>query len=220
MPIRINLLAEELHAAEVRRRDPVKRAVVIAVVVVGSAITWYFSLLAQKGLGNASVTRNKEELAAIAEDAERARAALNGVTKLEKRINQLNSLGTNRVLWGTFMNAMQRVVMPDVPLTQLRVSQSYEIETPAPTGRVPLPATATEVINVSITARDYGKASDQLYDRFRKQVMADDWMRQLLADEKGIVFDSFGGPTPDRNSPDKSYVPFTMRMNFKRVERR
>lgn len=220
MPIRINLLAEELHAADVRRRDPVKRAVLLAVVIVGSVVAWYLSLLAQKGLMSSTVGRNKAALTALDENAKRAREALGGVTELEKRINQLNNLATNRVLWGSFLNAMQRVVIPEVRVTQIRVSQSYQIETPPPAGRVPMPATSTELISVSVTARDYGKPTDQMYDRFRQRILADEWMKLHLAEEKGITFDSFGGPTPDREDSSKSFVPFTMRMNFKRIERR
>lgn len=220
MPIRINLLAEELHAAEMRRRDPVKRAVLLAVVIVGSVIAWYLSLLAQKGLKSAAVARNKAELAALEDESKTAREALGGVTELEKRINQLNNLATNRVLWGSFLNAMQKVVLPEVPVTQLRVSQTYDIEPARMNGRVPQPAMSTEFITVTVTARDYGKPAEQLYDRFRQQVLANDLMKQHLDEEKGITFESFGGPTPDRNDASKSFVPFTMRMNFKRVERR
>lgn len=220
MPIRINLLSEELHAAEMRRRDPVKRAVLLAVVIVGSVIAWYLSLLAQKGLKSAAVARNKADLAALEEESKKAREALGGVTELEKRINQLNNLATNQVLWGSFLNAMQVVVLPEVPVTQLRVSQLYDIEPARMNGRVPQPATSTELITVTVTARDYGKPSEQLYDRFRQQVLANDWMKRHLDEEKGITFESFGGPTPDRNDASKSFVPFTMRMNFKRIERR
>lgn len=220
MPIRINLLAEELHAAEMRRRDPVKRAVFVAVVIVGSVIGWYVWLLAQKGLQSAAVSRNKAALAALEEEAAAAREKLSGVTELETRIKQLNNLATNRVLWGAFMNSMQQVVLPEVPVTQLRVSQGYILEAPPSTGRVPMPATSTEKISVAITARDYGKPAEQLYDRFRQQVLADPWMMKHLDESKGITFDSFGGPTPDRKDYSKSYVPFTMRLNFKEIERR
>jgi len=220
MPIRINLLAEEMHAAEMRRRDPVKRAVFVAVVIVGSVVAWYLSLMAQKGLKSVTVSNNKAALAALEEDAKKAREALSGVTELEKRIKQLNTLATNRVLWGTFLNAMQQVVVPDVPVKQLRVTQGYEIEAARMNGRVPQPATSTEIISVTILARDYGRPADQLYDKFRQQVLANEWMRERLDEEKGITFESFGGPTPDRNDSSKSFVPFTMRMNFKRVERR
>jgi hypothetical protein len=220
MPIRINLLAEDLHAAEVRRRDPVKRAVFLAVVVVGSVVAWYLSLMAQKGLKSGTVARNKEALAAIEVDAKAAREALSGVTGLETRIKQLHTLATNRVLWGSFLNAMQQVVVPEVPLMQMRVYQNYQIEAARMDGRVPQPAKSTEIISIAITARDYGKPSDQLYDRFRQQVLGNDWLKSRLDDERGITFESFGGPTPDRNDASKSFVPFTMRMNFKRVERR
>ena len=43
MPIRINLLNEELAAEELRRRDPVKRAIFIGIFLVALSLVWFSS---------------------------------------------------------------------------------------------------------------------------------------------------------------------------------
>lgn len=223
MPIRINLLAEQLHEADVRRRDPVKRAIAVAVLIGASVIGWYGWLLTQKVVLGRTLAKNKEAIVAIEADAAEAREALGGVTKLEKRIHSLNSLATNRVLWAEFLNALQEVALADVPVNEMRISQGYSIERPPSKGRLPMPATSTELISVTIKARDYGSSADQLYNKFGEALRANEWIGARLDGEganKGIAFDSFGAPTPDRDNPDRSFLPFTLKINFKKVERR
>lgn len=218
MPIRINLLAEEQHEAELRRRDPVKRAVTVAAVIVACVVGYYAWLLTQKGLKSAAVDKNKQALTAIEADAAVAREALSGVTELEKRIHALNNLSTNRVLWGTFMNALQQVAMKEVPVSQFRVIQDYRIDRPPPQGKIPMPATAIQQISVGITARDYGRPQQQLYNQFRQKMLGHEWLKEQLDEENGVTFEPFGTRTPDRNDPSRSFLPFTMKVNFKQLE--
>ena len=43
MPIRINLLSEALAEEDLRRRDPVKRAIFIGVFLVALSLVWFSS---------------------------------------------------------------------------------------------------------------------------------------------------------------------------------
>jgi len=43
MPIRINLLAEALAEEDLRRRDPVKRAIFIGAFLVALSLVWFSS---------------------------------------------------------------------------------------------------------------------------------------------------------------------------------
>ncbi len=223
MPIRINLLAEQLHEADLRRRDPVKRAIVGAIVIGIGVVGWYASLLTQKVVLGRKLTKNKEAMVAIEADANSAREALEGVKELEERIHGLNSLATNRVLWGGLLNALQEVALPDVPINELRVIQAYRVERPPSQGALPMPATSTELISVVIKARDYGGSQAQLFNKFGEALRANEWIGSRLDLEdanKGISFDSFGAPTPDRDDPNRSFIPFTVKINFEKVQRR
>lgn len=218
MPIRINLLAEQLHEAELRRRDPVKRAVIAAAVVVVCVIGYYAWLLTQKGLKTAALNKNKQALAEIEQEAKAARETLSGVTELEKRIHSLNNLATNRVLWGSFLNSLQLVAMEDVPLSRLRVNQEYHIERPPSQGKIPMPATSIQHITVTLMARDYGRPDQQLYNQYRQRLLSDEWLKEQLDEDNGVTFEPFGTRTPDRNDPSRSFLPFTMKVHFKKKE--
>lgn len=216
MPIRINILAEQQHEADVRRRDPVKRAVTVAVLIVASVLCYYGWLLTHKGMKNSALANTKAALTAIEPDAAAARIALDGVKDLEGRVDALNNLATNRVLWGTFMNSLQKAVIVEVPISQVRVVQGYDVESPPPLNGIPMPATTIQKITVMVSGRDYGRSDDLLYDVFRKKLEADEWMAEQLDEE--IKFEPFGVRTPDRNDTSKYFLPFTMRVNFKKLE--
>ncbi len=218
MPIRINLLAEQLHEADLRRRDPVKRAVTVAAMIVAVVVGFYLWLLTQKGIKSAAAEKNRAALTAIEAEANAARQSLGGVTELEKRIVALNNLATNRVLWATFLDSLQQVAMAEVPVSKIRVAQDYHMERPPPKNNIPMPATAVQHITVNITARDYGRPEEQLYNKYRQQLLAHQWLSEQLDEESAITFEPFGTRTPDRNDPKRSFLPFTMNVNFKKRE--
>src|SRR5580765_5785017 len=55
MPIRLNLLAEAQAAAEMRRRDPVKRAIMASVVLIALALGWSGYLYLKSMMANSDL---------------------------------------------------------------------------------------------------------------------------------------------------------------------
>ena len=73
MPIRINLLAEQLAAEEARRRDPVKRAFWAGGALVAVVIVWIISLQLRLVSAKAELSRYESKLAALEENSKEAR---------------------------------------------------------------------------------------------------------------------------------------------------
>jgi hypothetical protein len=61
MPIRINLLAEEQYLAEMRRKDPVKRAAYLGGFLAVLALGWWGWLLYVKGEAKQALANSNTE---------------------------------------------------------------------------------------------------------------------------------------------------------------
>src|SRR6266705_1972548 len=116
MPIHINLLAESQALEELRRRDPVKRAVWIGVLLVIAMLGWS-SFLQIKTMG---AKRDLSRLEAdLAKRTNGFQAVLQNKKKLQdvnRKLTALQQLATNRFLNGSVLNALQLTTVEDVQL--------------------------------------------------------------------------------------------------------
>ena len=130
MPIRINLLAEAQAAEELRRRDPVKRAIIGGIVLVSAVLVWMGSLQVKiiadhTNLANleASLSSRTNQFVQILND----KTNLDGITE---KLGALNRMVTNRFLEATVLDAMQRATVDGIHVIRLRTDQTYD-EVPA-----------------------------------------------------------------------------------------
>src|SRR5688572_12771535 len=107
MPIRINLLAEEQAAEEMRRRDPVKRA-----IFAGSALG--VLMLGWIGITQMNVSAARRELAdydarlkKVDDSSKQVRQNQLTATEIESKLKALEKYSTNRFFWGTLLDAVQ-----------------------------------------------------------------------------------------------------------------
>jgi len=125
MPIRINLLAETAAAEEMRRRDPVKRAVLFGSVLVLIMLVWSSFLWLKNGMSKGELAQVQ---ATIDKQAKDYQVVLDNLTKMDNvqaHLDSLEKLRTNRFLQGNLMNALQHVTVPDVQLVRLSLVQNY-----------------------------------------------------------------------------------------------
>ena len=217
MPIRLNLLAEEQYLADMRRRDPVKRAAWVGGFLVLLMLGWWGSLLLAKNKANAAVARHEAAFKGIEGKAKAVSDQIKRGGEIEKNIHQLNRLGTNRVLWASCLNALQECAMDQVIVTRIRADQTYAL-TPAVVNkaepRKSKPAIATERIVLVIAARDYGRPTDENSIKFKEKIQTHPWFKQYLAKDNPISFKGFSNPTPDKEEPGKVFTSFTMECAF------
>ena len=173
MPIRINLLAEQQAAEEMRRRDPVKRATWASGVIVG-VLVLVSGYLQFKLMGAMrEVNRSESEWKRIEPEYTKITSNLNKTAEAEHKWEALQTLATNRFLWATPLNALQYVMLSveDVQVTRLKTDQSYSITdaikpSTNTVGGVSRgkPATSREKILVTIDAKDVSKRpGDQIF---------------------------------------------------------
>src|SRR5208282_114722 len=161
MPIHINLLAEAQAAEDLRRRDPVKRAIFIGVSLVVVSLVW-------SGTVEVSAVLAKERFAGVQGSINARTNAYQHVESDRKKIGTiqtklaaLQNLQTNRFLQGSLLNALQHATVDGVQLTRLRVDQACiltegtELQTNGDRVIAGRAATVKERIIAHLDARDF-----------------------------------------------------------------
>src|SRR5205814_2059394 len=129
MPIRINLLAEQQAAEELRRRDPVKRATWVGALLVGALAVWSGYLQVRLMAATSEANRYESEWRKLESAYKKVTADMEAAAESERKWSALQTLATNRFLWANPLNALQfaMVTVDDVQITALKTSQSYAI---------------------------------------------------------------------------------------------
>ena len=107
MPIRLNLLAEQQAAEDLRRRDPVKRAIWVAGLIVGVMVIWSGRLQIKLMGAMSEVNRYESEWKKLESDYNKVTANFEKAADAETKWAALQALATNRFLWAGPLNALQ-----------------------------------------------------------------------------------------------------------------
>jgi hypothetical protein len=208
MPIRINLLAEAQALEELRRRDPVKRAIWIGVLCVVIVLVWSSSLYL-KGVFARSDLAGVENLAsARAKQYAGVSANKRELDDITQKLNALEQLATNRFLNGTVLNALQQCTIDDVQLTRFRAEQRYELNEATKTRR----ASITEHVVLTLEARDRSaRAGDQI-SRYKQSIASNPYFIAAMGRTNEVRLTSY---QTEQLGPDgKVYVPFTLECRY------
>jgi hypothetical protein len=125
MPIRINLLAEQQAAEDARRRDPVKRALVVGGALVLATLMWTLMTHMQVKARRAELANLDTSFKQIDEKAKAARTLQAEIGDLERRIMSLDKYSTNRMLWASMLDALQRATIDQIRLKSISANQRY-----------------------------------------------------------------------------------------------
>ena len=223
MPIHINLLAEAQAAEEMRRRDPVKRAIfvgasLIIVALVWSGMVWVNSMLEKERLIGVQDDINAKTNVFQIVVSDRAKIGI-----FQTKLAALQNLQTNRFLQGNLLNALQHATVTGVQLSRLRVEQTYILTEATASQKdgdraVPgRPATVREKIVLYLDARDYSANPGDQVNKFRETIGQQDYFLKMLDRTNGMQL--AGPPTTPTDSGGKQYVSFTLNCRFPEVTR-
>ena len=166
MPIRINLLAEQQAADDLRRRDPVKRAAWLGGFIVSVMAIWSGYLQVRLMAATSEADRYESEWRKLEAAYKKVTANMEAAAEAERKWAALQTLATNRFLWANPLNALQFVMatVDEVQITSLKTSQTYAItEAVKPstnsTGIVTRgkPGTSRERVAFSLDGKDSSK---------------------------------------------------------------
>jgi hypothetical protein len=217
MPIRINLLAEAQIAEDLRRRDPVKRAVFFGAFLVVLALAWSSSLQLGVMISKRDLARVQSTIEERTDEWQKVLVSQRKVYDARSRLESLQNLAASRFLEGNFMNALQQLNLNGVQLMRVRLEQSFVKTDVVPNKtndlHVVLGHTAmmTEKIHVTLDARDSSASPGDQINKFKDTIARQPYFKSNQANQNPANTVQLVSLTPVQNNLDgKPYVLFTL----------
>ncbi len=183
MPIRLNLLAEAQAAEESRRRDPVKRTIFVAALLVSLMLVWSSSLLFKNMLASRTVNSVEGQMSKYAKDYKVVLDDQKNLDDLKQKLDSLRQLSESRFLHATLLNALQQTNVEDVQLVHLRTEQTY----------VPADATkprtngVSERILITVEGSDASSNPGDQVNKFKEAVAGLPYFREQLGKTNLVI---------------------------------
>ena len=205
MPIRLNLLAEAQTAEELRRRDPVKRAIWICGIIV-FAVLLFSGYLQWRIITSKRTLSNLES--GLATQASRYQLIISNQKQLSDvhfKLDKLNEMATNRFLWGNVLNALQETTVDDIQLLRLKSDQIYELKPETKPGTndagkfVPgKPAMIIGKIVLTFDSKDSSPnpGATQM-NKFKAGIQTNAFFKSILGKTNEIALKNYSMPQPD-----------------------
>jgi hypothetical protein len=223
MPIRINLLAEAQAAEEMRRKDPVKRAIWIGGFVVFLTLLAALTLQLKISRVRSDIARLSTSWAAIESKVKQVDEHRHATRTLESKLSALDQFATNRVLWASALNAFQETTVDKVQMVHLRTEQTFTVnegtkprtnDTTVIPGK---PGSVTEHIVVMIDGRDYSPRQADQVPQFKSALTKSPYFAATLHKTNKIQLTSLSAPQRDG---ERAFVGFGLQLFFEDKERR
>ena len=218
MPIRINLLAEAQAAEDLRRRDPIKRMIFGAVLVVALMLVWWSWLQLRVMVANQHLSQVQAEIQSHTNAYQVVLVGQIKIAEAKQNLAALQKLTSSRFLQGNLLEALQHATVPGVQLMRLRVDQTY-VATQASasvtnnTVVIPgRPGTVMESIVVSLDARDFSGGLGDQVNKFKDIISQQPYFRAELDKTNGVRLTNL---SPPQVGPDgKPSVMFTVQCKY------
>lgn len=218
MSIRINLLAEAKIAEELRRRDPVKRAIFFGAFLVVFALVWSSSLQLEVIISKKELSRVQSDIMTRTNEYQSVLVSQRMVGGIKGKLESLQQLSNARFLQGNFLNALQLATLDGVQLVRIRLNQSY-VNTPVVANqtnnnRVILghPATSTEKIVLMLDAKDFSANPGDAVDKFKENLARQAYFKTMLNPTNGVKLISLS--SPQTGTDGRPYVMFNLECYF------
>ncbi len=231
MPIRINLLAEQLATEDLRKRDPVKRAYWIAGVLVGAVLLWTGLLQVQLSRADNELNAQNAKWKALEPKFKQVFKEFNQTAAIETRLDALDRLSTNRFLWGNPLNALQLTVVDGIEVMKLTGRQSFEFVEPIPAKTNTIsgstnvsidarkPGSSRQTVRITIQGRDGSAAPGSQIIRYQELIKASPYFSNVLKKGAGVADLGHSPPTADLSQTNRMYVDFRLECQFQEVLR-
>jgi hypothetical protein len=213
MPIRLNLLAEAQAAEELRRRDPVKRALLLGAACV--ALMAVASLVIQSKVisTNSKANGYANRIQAITNDFATVMKDKDRLSELNLNIRGLDLLAAERFLNGNLLNAVQKTYVDHVQLIHLRTEHNYTLTEEARgrtnTAKVLKSATAVEKLTVVLEAMDTSPNPGDQVNKYKEALGKSSYFQNLLGTNNEMRLVNLS-PPQIRSDLGQPVVQFTL----------
>lgn len=218
MSIRINLLAEAKIAEDLRRRDPVKRAIFFGSLMVVFALVWSSSLQVGVMMSKNDLTHVQASIMNRTNEYQSVLASKSKVAAIEQKLTALQQLNQARFQHGNYLNSLQQATMDGVELVRIRVNQTYAITPATPNetvdGHVVFghPGTILEKTVLTLDAKDFSPNPGDEVDKFKENIANQSYFKTMLSPTNGVKLTSLSSP---QAGPDgRLFVLFNLECNY------
>jgi hypothetical protein len=201
MPIRLNLLSEAQAAEDLRRRDPVKRALWLAGLVIAGMLAWSSLLQLRLTLASSEVMGIEAQTGARTNEFRQVLDHQKKALELNDKLRLLRQLAASRFLNGSLLNALQQTTVEDVQLVRLRVDQSFTTVdgTKARTNEDNVvikgrPPTTTERIVLNLEGLDSCPNPGDQVNRLKSTLATNAYFRDMLTKTNPVNLKSLSPP--------------------------
>jgi hypothetical protein len=218
MPIRINLLAESLAEEDLRRRDPVKRAVIVGGLLVAVSLVWFSSNWLETFMVNSNLANIDNRIQSHTNDYSQVLVNQKKIAEAQRRLDALQKLNTTRFLQGGLMEAFQKIYVSNVQVTRVHLDQSYALSPGSPPvtnsyGVVPgKPGISIERISLSMDAKDLSANPGDQVNHYKDALVNQDFFKSQLNQTNGVRLSNLSSPQSQGDS--RTYVMFTLECRF------
>jgi hypothetical protein len=215
MPIRLNLLAEAQAAEDLRRRDPVKRGIWMAALIVALMLVLISFLQLRVTLKSSDLSRVEGQINSHTNAYRAVLENQKASIDLSQKLGKLLQLTTNRFLNANLLNALQQTTVDDVQLLKLRTEMNYVIDPGSKTrtndegvvtkGR---PPSTTESTRFTFEGNDASPNPGDQLNKFKQVLAAHPYFKQTLIKTNPISLKSLSPPqvSPTTGKPCVVFV--------------
>lgn len=219
MPIRLNLLAEAQAIEDERRRDPIKRVIWVAALLIVLMLVWASSLQLRAIIANNDLNRVQAVMNSKATAHKQVMENRQRIADANAKLTALHALSTNRFLFGSLLHTLQQTSVDDVQLAHLKVDQNYvmveAIKARTNDSKVlpGTPATVTEKITLSLDASDTSASPGDQVAKFKEALAANAYFHSQLNAANQVNLKNL---SPPQISPDsgRAIVLFTLEWRY------
>lgn len=217
MPIRINLLAEAQALEEMRRRDPVKRAIWTGSILTAMLLSWSGYLQFKIIAAGRDADHIQGQISKYGKDYRQVTDSKKKLDDANHKLGELLRMATNRFLYGNVLDALQHTTVDDVQLVHFKTEHKYnpieEIKSKTnATGQVVggKPAMVTEKVTLTLQAKDNTGGAQAIK---LKEVIGDNgYFQSVLGKTNEVRLATISPPTT--SSDGKSYRQFDLEIRF------
>lgn len=215
MPIRLNLLAEAKAAEEMRRKDPVKRALYIAALLVAAVLVWASSLKLNTMVVNKDLSTLVAQMGQATNEYQEVLSKQKQVAEMTQKLVALHTLTTNRFLNGNMLNALQQTTVEDVQLVRLKLDQQFtfvagsKARTNSNNKLIPAtPAKVTEKTTLVLDGADTSINPGDQVARVREAISSFSYFQEHLDRANPVTWQGSSAPlvSPETGRPTVSFT--------------
>jgi len=217
-PEQLDLLGEYNDEQEARRRDPVRRATMIAALFLVALFVWAAQVRWRLGQVAAELAECEKQRKSGAEASRFALSLIRNAGEAESIVRGLQQHATNRFFCAPVLNGLQHAGWDDVHLIRLalqetivtveatRASTNNNVVTPRK------PGFSTRNATLTLMAKNLGETADR--EKFIEQLQSSDYFKNALRAENPVALKSQLPRQADLLDPTKTFSLFTVECAF------